>query len=657
MAVSRFKKPKLEEGEKQEDSNIGRIYSEGQEKKVNMTRLERGKSGRKRKAVIIAAALLVFLTAVALAGFFLFNRGQTSSGQSISISIEAPKKIASGDDVQLEISYLNKDAVKLTGAELSIIYPEGFYILESSPDPVNEGRSVWSLGDIMPGAGGKVAVSGQMIGNIGDTKTFQVTCDYTPENFSSAFQEKEAHSLEITSSILELEAEVPMRAVEGQEVEFIYNLTNNSENPLLKIRLDFSFPEGFSFISAEPAAKEGYDRFLIDQLDAKNSRQISIKGSLSGSPGDSKEIKVLYGLVAEGGLLRRQGEASSIIYIVQPELNLTYKVNDSIQESPVDAGDKLEYTVKYKNASDVLISDLILTASFSEDVEVIKFSSLEDEHSGVFDEEEKTITWDKDQIAEFSSIKPQDEGEFSFTLLTKENFSPTTEEDKHLVVKSKVATASMSIDELGDFEQNSESNEVITKINSRVSLEARGWYYSEDYEKVGDGPLPPRVGETTTYRITWDASSLYNDLQGVEVAAKLPKDVFYTGRAYSSEGGVLNFDADSRQVTWKINNIPANTGYLFSPYSAYFDVSVTPESRHVGKQMILMEKSALTGRDGFTGEEVSAEDKVVTTILENDNLAEGKGIVAPAQNANSNRNSNSNKNSNTNSGCSGCGNN
>ena len=644
------------------NSDFGKIYNDGGKKKINMSKMERGKQSHKGKVVAIVAVLLVFLAGAALAGFFLFNRGQTATGDSLTVSVEAPKKIASGDDISLEISYLNEDKVTLNNAEISIIYPEGFFWQEASPSPNNEGKSVWDLGNLSPGVGGKLDLTGQLIGNVGDTKTFMIVADYTPENFSSTFQEKEAHSVEITSSILELEPAIPTRVVADQEVEFKYKLINNSENDLLKIRLDFEFPNEFSQVSSEPVFKDASSRIELDRLDAKNSREITIVGSLAGEEGDSRELKVLYGLVQEGGVFRRQGEQSSIIYIVKPELNLQLEVDGGIQGTVVDVGDQLDFTVKYENASEVLIEKLELVASFSEDLDILDFGTFQDENNGEYDQEEDTITWNMINIPEFASIKPGNKGEFGFTINTKESFSPQSEDDKHLILNSKVSTSTMTIAELGeDFEQNSESNQVEVKINSKVNLEAQGWYYSKDLEEVGSGPLPPQVGQTTSYRITWDVSSLYNDLEEVEVSAKLPKNVFFVGKTYTSDSGDIKFDSDSRLVTWKIHRIPANTGYLFATYQAYFDVSITPTAKDKGKRMILLEKPTLIGRDTYTNEDVASEDTQVTTNLENDNAAEGKGIVAPAKNTNTNtdnnNNSNTNSNTNTDSGCPTCGDN
>lgn len=633
------------------NSDFGRIYTEEPNGKVNMSKIERAKKGYRGKILAIGAVLLVFLGAVALAGFYFFNRGQTTNSEALTITVNALDEIASGDNINFEISYLNEDKVALDNVELSVIYPDGFSFGEASPAPGNSGQSVWDLGNIAPGAGGKVSLTGYLIGNIGDTKTFMIAGDYTPGNFTSTFQTKAAHSVEITSSILELATQIPSRTVAGQKIEFKYKLVNNSENDLLKIRIDFDFPAGFSLISTDPLFVTGNNRLELDRLDAKNSQEITIIGSLAGEAGDTKEVKVVYGLVQEGGLFRNQGELSSLIYLVKPELNLQLEVNKNIQGAVVNMKDPLQFKVKYKNASEVLIENLELAAHFEGDVDILDFSTLQDEHQATYNEEENDISWTVASVPEFASIKPDDQGEFSFSINTKESFSPQSEDDKHLALKVKVVTRAMTINELGgSFEKNSESNQVEIKVNSKVKLDAQGWYYSSDLEEVGTGPLPPQVGETTSYRITWDITSLYNDLEEVEVSAKLPENVFYTGRAYTQDSGDIKFDSDSRLVTWKIHRVPANTGYLFAAYQAYFEVSITPQAKDSGKRMILLEKSNLIGRDKHTQEKVKSENGQVTTNLKNDNQAKDKGIVVPAENTNNNSNFNINFN------CPECGN-
>jgi len=634
-----------------EGSALASIYRQDHRQKIDMTRLERKKLSKKKLLIYFVVMLLVMFAVVSIAGFFIFNRGQGRTENDIKLAISAPKTVASGEEIELEITYLNQDKVAVKEADLTILYPDGFYFSHSDPQAQNEAHTFWKLGEIASGAGGRVKIYGQVIGEIDVTKTFQVSLSYTPVNFSSVFEEKEAYSLEITSSIVDLSLGAPLRIVSGQDTEIKIQYKNNSELALSNLKIMATYPEGFSLKETDPKPQEGQHSWLVDKLSKKEEGTITLHGIFQGEPGETKEFSVQLGLILEDGEFRLQAEKSALVFLVKPELNLQLTVNESNQELVTDLGDPLEFKVTYQNASEVELKNIVLKAEFVSEADILDFSRITDPQNGKI--EEKTITWEAAEIPEFSSLVPQAEGEFSFTIPTYSTLSPREETDRNFSVTSSVKVFSMETEEIkGNFEKMSESNQVKISINSKVNLEAEGRYYSEEFEKLGSGPLPPEVGETTVYRIFWSVSNLYNDIEDVELTTVLPKDVFWTGRASSGTGDSLSFDPADRRVTWKINRLPANTGQLFPVAESSFEVSITPKAKQEGKLMVLTNESELQARDSFTNQDISISDNLITTDLENDVAAQERGIVVPKgtnKNLNLNQNLNENINTNTNS--------
>lgn len=636
-----------------EISTLTSIYRQDQGQKIDMSKLERKKLSKKRLILYLLAVLLVMFALASMAGFFIFNRGQGASGDSIQLTISAPKTIASGEEIELEITYLNQDRVTIKDADLTILYPEGFYFTRSEPAAQNEADTFWKFSELASGAGGKVKIYGQVIGEIDATKTFLVSMSYTPANFSSVFEQKAAHSLEITSSIVDLSLITPLRIVSGQETEIKIQITNNSELPLANLKVLATYPEGFDLKDADPEPLEDNQTWLVDELSKKKEKIITLNGVFQGNPGDVKEILVRLGLILENGEFRLQREKSALVFLVKPELNLQLTVNGSNQELVIDLGDTLEYEINYKNASEVELKNIVLKAEFISPAEILDFSKVTDPQNGKI--EEKTITWGTEEIPAFSSLVPQAAGSFSFSITTNSTISPQKETDRNFSLDSFIKVSSLEIeDTVGNFEKMSESNQIKISINSKANLEAEGRYYSEEFEKLGSGPLPPEVGKTTTYRIFWYVSNLYNDIEDIEVTTTLPKDVFWTGRASSSTGNTLTFDPETRLVTWKINRLTANTGQLFPIAESSFEVSITPTTQQEGKLMVLANESELKARDSFTNHDIKIDDRLITTDLENDVAAQGRGTVVSGnlnanQNTNLNQNLNLNANINTNS--------
>jgi hypothetical protein len=627
---------------------ITSIYRDDQNKEVDMTKLDRRKLTKKRLLGYFIIALLFMLAVVSVAGFFIFNRGQSGGDNSIQLTIDAPKDVASGEEVLFEITYLNKENVAISEADITLLYPDGFHFSRSDPEAENESNTFWRLNGIASGAGGRIKIYGQVIGEIDETKTFQATIDYTPSNFSSAFKERASHSLEVTSSIFDLALKAPLRIVSGQDTEIEVTVKNNSDIDLSNVKVVATYPENFVLKNSDPEVLDDEKSWFFKKLKTKDEQIIMLNGIFEGDPGETQEVKMKLGIVMNNGEFRLQNEKSALIFLVKPELNLQLTVDGYNQENSTNVGDVLEYKIAYQNASDLKLENIVLQARFATDTQILDFSSIEDSNNGVIDEDQKTITWSADEMEELSAIVPRAEGSFAVAIPIVSSLSPQKSTDNNFSVDTFVKVNSLEAENTGNFETMSESNHVIIKMNSKVNLQAEARYYSDEFEKLGSGPLPPIVGEATTYRIFWTVTNMYNDIKNVEVSAVLPKDVSWNGNYEGSSDTKVTFNRSTRTVTWKIKNLPANSGTLLPIAEATFDISITPTMQQVGKLVMLTQESVLNARDGFTGFDVEVDDRVITTDLENDVAARGRGVVVDElEILNDNINSNSNLNTNS----------
>lgn len=153
----------------------------------------------------------------------------------------------------------------------------------------------------------------------------------------------------------------------------------------------------------------------------------------------------------------------------------------------------------------------------------------------------------------------------------------------------------------------------------RATVSAR--YFTPEGDQVGRGPLPPRVGQTTKYWVTWDAQNILRNADQVTVRAALPDGVEWTERMTATDGDGPTFDATNRTVTWAI-------GKLERAMSASFEIAVTPTVGQMGSFATLLAESTVQGVDGL-GIELKATGPEVTTELPLDERARGKGRVAP----------------------------
>ena len=68
---------------------------------------------------------------------------------------------------------------------------------------------------------------------------------------------------------------------------------------------------------------------------------------------------------------------------------------------------------------------------------------------------------------------------------------------------------------------------------------------------VGSGPLPPQVGKTTSYRVTWTVANTTSDAATLVVSARLPNSVLWTGKNPTRDAGDMSYDPVTRMVQWR----------------------------------------------------------------------------------------------------------
>ncbi|MDP3771632.1 MAG: hypothetical protein Q8R16_05000 [bacterium] len=158
----------------------------------------------------------------------------------------------------------------------------------------------------------------------------------------------------------------------------------------------------------------------------------------------------------------------------------------------------------------------------------------------------------------------------------------------------------------------------------RISSSAR--YFTPEGDQVGRGPLPPRVGQTTKYWVTWEVQSFLRDADRVVVRAKLPDGVEWTGRAMTTVGEEPTFDVASRIVRWNIAGLHRTVGDDRTVASASFELALIPLPEHVGSFATLLEMTQASGVDDLRAE-LGDTARPVTTELQLDQRAAGNGRV------------------------------
>lgn len=578
---------------------------------------------------LISFGLIALLVAgISWLGFIIFNPDRNFSNQSIEINITSQQSIASGDEVIYILEYKNVEKINLYNVEFILRYPNGFNFESANPEASNEFNTVWKIGDLAKNQTGQIEIRGKLIGEVGSLKTLHATASFQPENFSSVFKETASFSSQITSSILEIDLEGPAQILAEKKATYKISYKNNSEQDLTQIKILVIYPANFIFQEATPEpfyrqedARKLNNHWIIENLEKNQEGEIEITGGYLAQE-QAPEVN----FVVQIGFLDQESEEFSLqqertitTKIVQPNLNLDLIINGSNQDQPISFGQIMAYSIVYKNLGQVDLDEVSFSLTLESDI--LDWETLEDKHTGIING--NTITWGTDQISELDLVRPLDEGSIDFSIRIKESDDVNLNQD-NLQVKSKVEASLIKIGELEVEDLTIRSNEIQNNINTDIQLKIEARYFDDDNIAVGTGPLPPVVGQKTSFRIYWYIANSLNEVADVKVTTILPDSIDWDNK-FLVKTGQINYSLKNNTVTWSINRIPANKS--FDDINVWFDVSVIPTKQQERKLLILTDQTELTATDEATDSEIFKTGKATTSNLQDDPIGGGRGLV------------------------------
>jgi hypothetical protein len=574
------------------------------------------KSSKKKKIIITVIVVLFILVILAVAFWWtIWGRQPSFLGDQISFLINGSEEIASGNEINLTLVYTNNEKVILKDLEINVLYPDGFIFGEVKGATQKGRNNIFTKEKLVPGEQDKIAISGKLFGNPKEVKNFSAILSYKPENISSRFSREASFNTLIAKSELQIETTLPKIIQENELLKYKITVKNTAEEIIPNLQVKMEFPASFEINQVIPSRNEG-DFWNFKDIKSNQEETIETEGKLYAAAGETKVFKIQAGQKDEDGEFYLQNEKEVKVKVVKFDLSLQVKVNGE-ENLNVDLGNEIELKIYYKNKSSENLPNVLVEVSFDENL----FDKSSIEIPGGKYENGKII-WDKSEKSEFANLDKSAQGDLSARLKILPDLAVSSLSDKNFSAKFKAKLIS-DLKELGGDKYVSESNEAEAKINTQVGYNIEIRYYDQNGKKaVGAGPLPPRVGFETTYRVYLSLTNTANEVDRARVEIYLPENISFAGDKTSSFGILDFFDG---KVIWNLNKLLSGIGKLKPPLAASFDISVTPDKAMVGKASKLLEKSSFFGRDSFTSQEIKIERGILTTDLERDLKARGLG--------------------------------
>lgn len=605
------------------ESDLTNIYKETGDSNLDMTKLTQARHSTVKKFLVGMTVFFAVLAAVSWAGVFFFSPGRGAfGGEGVSVDIEGPTELKSGELVSFAVRYKNDESVALGTASLELRLPREFKVQSTDPSLEEPDAEVkeWTIGSIAPGKDGIVTVTGVMLAPVGKTLDAQAILTYRPADFNAEFQKVKTKGLSVTGSVLTLGITGSAKVLPGDKVTLTYAFKNESDSTFEGLRLVAAYPAGFIAEKSDPLTADTELRsWEIAKLGPGEEGKVTVEGSFASDVEGPTEVRGVIGFVDEDGSMEPQGESVFTADVLKGDLVTSLVLNGKTDSQPVRFGDTLRYAISYKNTGKAVLGDVSITAVFDQvpEEQLLQWNLLVDKAGGVRDG--NRVTWTKKQVPSLGKIDPDDSGilDFSVPFMAAPKSGSVAEYSVSTYVEATIGT----IDTV-ESERTAKTAPVIAKTVSNADLKAEVRYFNEDGIPVGTGPLPPKVGEATTYRVTATIANSLHDLNDLKLSAKLPPNVRWTG--YSSvDAGDLRFDAGSGKMLWTLNWMPVAIKSL----KVSFDISITPGEEDRGKFPTLVDGFIFEATDKANGFPLLLSSSPISTATEADAQAGGQGRV------------------------------
>jgi uncharacterized repeat protein (TIGR01451 family) len=612
-----------EDREEDINSSLSEIYKDSKGNKVDVEKLD----VKKGKGIIFwffaFIFFVLFLLSAGMYGYhYMFDMG--ANLEDVSLKIEAPESVSANEEFTYKIICDNKSRVSLENVRLDIDYPDNFIILDHSE---GSEKNIDSLlfNAIPAGKTKEMDITGKIVNKKDSSNILLATMNYIPSNFSSEFKRENSSNIKIKETGLDISVEYPSDALVGEEEDAIFSLTSQNDNFINDFLIKGDIPDNMEIvdISLLDSQNKGDNESggELKELEEKNEwsvqsleegeYELDMKFRFNEKASGTEEINFDFIKEHEGERYVFDKKSFSI-KVLESDLELNMIIEGEKNDQSVDFGQKLNYSITYANRGEATMENVLIMAVLESDF--LDWTTLEDNNNG--EEKGNTLIWSKEEIPKLENLEPEEEGSIDFSLNVADFREDMLEKDD-FEIRSYAQYGLKGGENSSIATKDNKSNEIINKINSDTEISEEIRYFDENNMPVGSGPLPPRAGEKTEFKVYWTVTNNLHTLNDVKVEMDLPDHIEWEGKSKASAGNI-DYKEDDRKVIWSIGKMPTSVYRL----DGQFNISLTPKESDVDKIMVLSTGARISAKDEITGATVEKNEKPGTTKLEDDEIAD-----------------------------------
>ncbi len=548
--------------------------------------------------------IIFFILSIGFGLMMFFGGRNTVSADNIDINILGNAFVSGGEELPLKIELINRNNVSLDYSDLILQYQEG----SGSTEELRSDRI--TVGSIP--AGGKIEklITLTLFGQQGTTRDVNITLEYRVKGSSAIFVKEKLYVVNISSTPVNIVIDGPEVTNTNQDLSWSVTTSLNTDTAVVGMMLVVDYPPGFDFKSATPEPTFSNNIWDLGDLSKGAEKTVSINGVLAADAGEERAFNIFTGTKDPEDEQRIGTQFNSENYIIsieKPFLDLAFSVNNSeAQEVVGRPGQVADGEISIKNNFDTKITDVEITAAFSGSA--FDPGTIEAE-GGFYDPIRNEITWNGETLSALRSIDPGDENELMFRFKPIA-FSNSTLQNPEinisLSVKGRQPSQGNQFTEIENFIKKK------IKYGSSLQITGNALYNSGPFTNTG--PIPPSPGTSTTYTIVWNVVNTSSRVTNAKARSSLPSFVDWVDEVSPTNQSV-SYNPSNREIIWDIGTLEPYVGLSSAPKQLYFQVKLNPSGSQSGSVPRLTLDTVLTGKDAYTGQDLSRGMGPINTRL------------------------------------------
>ena len=550
------------------------------------------------KFLTILVAFVVILAAVV----YVFWQRNTYSKEELKLEMFGPAQAEVGSEVEYVVKFKNNGDFRLENPNLIFEAPD-FSIKDSALYTKESLDSTKLGGDIYPGEERSFSFKINLIGKEGDTKIAKASLTYQPKNLNVRYESDTTFTTIIKDVPIDFSFDLPSQIETDKNFNFHVNYSSNANWLLTNLRITVDYPTGFEFIDSVPKSidKTEWD---IPVLNNGAAGSVDVTGQLSGNIGDAKVFRARIGMWMDGQYMELK-DIEKGVQINKPSVQLDEQINGSTNYT-AKPGDWLHYQISFKNVSDSDQYNLVMINKL--DGDLFDLTSIKSD-TGSNQNGDSSIIFDGSKNSSLQYLPTMGQGTVEFWVKLKDNAAITKPE-----IIDHVAIGAARED-------------FTTRVSAKIDFTQKAYFNDEIFGNTG--PFPPKVGQPTTYTITWLLKNYFSVASGIKVVATLPANVQWSGNMFPDNAtSTLVYDNSTRQVTWNLGDLSVGQGVLNEPPNISFQVGLTPNSDQAGTKAPLVSQARVQGTDTSDNSSLDISAPALDTgTLSDQNMTDSLGIV------------------------------